>query len=56
MDKKQLMKVENKLQICNKKLEDLHEELRELEAAQLTRSTSIKENDGDTGNYLVTYI
>uniref|UniRef100_F6QIR4 protein kinase C n=1 Tax=Ciona intestinalis TaxID=7719 RepID=F6QIR4_CIOIN len=39
-DKKQLSSMENMLRISNRQLEDLHQELRELDAAQITRSIS----------------
>ena len=45
-DKKQLANVENMLRISNRQLEDLHQELRELDAAQITRYTS----DGYSGD------
>jgi len=49
-DKKQLMEVENALRISNRQLDDLHQELRELEASQLTRSASIKTDESRIEN------
>jgi len=40
-DKKQLANLENMLRVSNRQLEDLHQELRELDAAQLTRFTGV---------------
>ena len=41
-DKKQLASIENQLRRSNRQLEDLQQELRELDAAQITRYTSDK--------------
>ena len=43
------MEVENALRISNRQLDDLHQELRELEASQLTRSASIKTDESRIG-------
>uniref|UniRef100_F6QIZ5 protein kinase C n=1 Tax=Ciona intestinalis TaxID=7719 RepID=F6QIZ5_CIOIN len=53
-DKKQLSSMENMLRISNRQLEDLHQELRELDAAQITRSISDNLDDykssGESGS------
>ena len=38
-DKKQLASIENQLRLSKRQLDDLHQELRELDAAQITRYT-----------------
>ena len=49
-DKKQLASLENMLRISNRQLDDLHQELRELDAAQITRFTSDGSNDHMAGS------
>ena len=54
-EKKQLASLENMLRISNRQLDDLHQELQELNAAQITRFTSDGFTDrvkGSGGNSL----
>jgi len=44
-DKKQLASVENQLRLSKRQLDDLHQELRELDAAQITRYISDNRQD-----------
>ena len=49
-DKKQLASVENQLRISKRQLDDLHQELRELDTAQITRYTSDCNDDAVKGS------
>ncbi|CAK8674500.1 unnamed protein product [Clavelina lepadiformis] len=49
-DKKQLASLENMLRISNRQLDDLHQELRELDAAQITRSIDDHQTDASSGD------